>query len=121
MKVKIAVAISMLCAASAIAQQNARNSGSSSDTDMPVIRMSTQFVVLDALVENKKTGHPIGSLEAKDFLLTEDGVPQKISYFAHDQLPLSVVFLFDLTETVQPVLKPLAEGARGSRPSEAAG
>ena len=112
MKVKIAVAISMLCAASAIAQQNARNSASSSDADMPVIRVSTQFVVLDALVENKKTGHPIGSLEAKDFLLTEDGVPQKISYFAHDRLPLSVVFLFDLTETVQPVLKPLAEGAR---------
>ena len=39
-------------------------------------------------------------------------VPQNISYFAHDRLPLSVVFLFDLTETVQPILKPLAEGAR---------
>jgi VWFA-related protein len=74
--------------------------------------VSTQFVVLDALVESKKTGHPIGSLEAKDFLLTEDGVPQSISYFTHDRLPLSVVFLFDLTETVQPILKPLAEGAR---------
>jgi Ca-activated chloride channel family protein len=112
MKVKIAVALSMLCAAPAIAQQSAHNSASSSDSDLPVIRVSTQFVVLDALVENKKTGQPIGSLEAKDFLLTEDGVPQKISYFTHDRLPLSVVFLFDLTETVQPVLKPLAEGAR---------
>jgi hypothetical protein len=77
-----------------------------------MIRVSTRFVVLDALVENKKTGQPIGSLKAKDFLLAEDGVPQNISYFTHDQLPLSVVFLFDLTETVQPVLEPLAEGAR---------
>ena len=111
MKVKIAVVL-MLCAASALAQQAARNSGPSSDTDVPVIRVSTQFVVLDALVENKKTGQPIGSLEARDFLLTEDGAPQKISYFAHDRLPLSVVFLFDLTATVQPVLKPLADGAR---------
>jgi VWFA-related protein len=112
MKAKIAVALSMLCAASALAQQNARNSAPSSDMDVPVIRVSTQFVVLDALVENKKTGQPIGSLEARDFLLTEDGAPQKISYFTHDRLPLSVVFLFDLTETVQPVLKPLADGAR---------
>jgi len=29
----------------------------------------------------------------------------------HDQLPLSVVFLFDLAETVRPTLKPLAQGA----------
>ncbi|MGB9418080.1 MAG: VWA domain-containing protein, partial [Acidobacteriaceae bacterium] len=112
MKAKIAVAVSMLCAASAVAQQTARNAAPSSETDMPVIRVSTQFVVLDALVENKKTGQPIGNLEAKDFLLTEDGAPQKITYFTHDRLPLSVVFLFDLTETVQPVLKPLADGAR---------
>jgi VWFA-related protein len=112
MKVRIAVALGMLCVASAIAQQNAHNSPSSAGTDEPVIRVSTQFVVLDALVENKRTGNPIGSLEAKDFLLKEDGVPQSISYFTHDRLPLSVVFLFDLTETVQPILKPLAEGAR---------
>jgi VWFA-related protein len=112
MKVRIAVALSMVCVASAIAQQNAHNSAPSPESDMPVIRVSTQFVVLDALIENKKTGHPIGSLKAQDFLLKEDGVPQNISYFAHDQLPLSVVFLFDLTETVQPILKPLAEGAR---------
>ena len=111
-KVKIAVALSMVCVAAAIAQQNAPDPPASSDHDLPVIRVSTQVVVLDALVANKKTGQPIGSLIANDFLLMEDGVPQNISYFAHDQLPLSVVFLFDLTETVQPILKPLAEGAR---------
>ncbi|HEY2466691.1 MAG TPA: hypothetical protein VGI45_02465 [Terracidiphilus sp.] len=112
MKVKLAVALSMVCAASAIAKQSAPGSASPSNPDMPMIRVSTQFVVMDALVENKNTGQPIGSLKAKDFLLAEDEVPQNISYFTHDQLPLSVVFLFDLTETVQPVLEPLAEGAR---------
>lgn len=76
-----------------------------------VIRVSTQFVVLDALVENNKTGNLIGTLEQKDFQLSEDGVPQPISYFSHDQLPLSVVFLFDLTDTVRPTLKPLADAA----------
>jgi VWFA-related protein len=76
-----------------------------------VIQVSSEFVVLDALVENRKTGNLVDNLEAKDFQVSEDRNPQSISYFSHDQLPLSVVFLFDLTETVRPTLKPLAQGA----------
>src|SRR5580698_524883 len=76
------------------------------------IRVSAKFVVLDAEVENKKTGNLIGTLKSDDFVLSEDGVPQQITYFSHDQLPLSVVFLFDLTETVRPALASLAGGAR---------
>jgi VWFA-related protein len=79
--------------------------------ETPVFRVSTEFVVLDALVEYRKSGVLIGGLQAGDFQLSEDGVPQQITYFAHDQLPLSVVFLFDLTDSVRPVLKPLAIGA----------
>jgi VWFA-related protein len=81
-------------------------------TDAPTtLRVTTRYVMLDALVANKKTGTLVGGLGAKDFQLTEDGAPQKITYFSHDQLPLSVVLLFDLTDTVRPVLKPLAAGA----------
>jgi VWFA-related protein len=83
-----------------------------SGDDAPTIHVSTQFVVLDALVENKKTGNLIGTLHANDFALSEDGIAQQITYLSHDQLPLSVVFLFDLTESVRPALGPLAEGAR---------
>ena len=75
------------------------------------IQVNTQFVLLDALVENKKTGSTVDTLTAKDFLLSEDGVPQTIAYFSQDQLPLSVVFLFDMTETVHAALKPLAQAA----------
>jgi Ca-activated chloride channel family protein len=77
----------------------------------PTIRVDSQFVLIDALVENKKTGSSIDTLTAKDFQLSEDGVPQTISYFSRDQLPLSVVFLFDMTETVHAALKPLAQAA----------
>lgn len=76
------------------------------------IHVSSQFVILDALVENKKTGSLEGDLQRSDFRLSEDGVPQTITYFSQDRLPLSVVFLFDLTDTVRSALKPLAEGAR---------
>jgi VWFA-related protein len=76
------------------------------------IRVSSQFVILDALAENKQTGSLAGNLQLNDFRLSEDGVPQTITYFSQDRLPLSVVFLFDLTDTVRPALKPLAAGAR---------
>ncbi len=73
------------------------------------IHVDTQLVLLDALVENKKTGLTVNMLSAKDFRLSEDGVPQTISYFSRDQLPLSVVLLFDMTETVHAALGPLAQ------------
>jgi VWFA-related protein len=92
--------------------RGAAQSSPSGSEDAPVIRVSSEFVLVDALVENRKTGALMGSLGVNDFQLSEDGIPQTITYFSHDQLPLSVVFLFDLTMTVRPVLKLLAEAAR---------
>jgi VWFA-related protein len=90
----------------------AQNSSPSPAETASTIRVSSQFVILDALVENKKTGSAAPALERRDFRLSEDGVPQTITYFSQNRLPLSVVFLFDLTDTVRSALKPLAEGAR---------
>ena len=77
----------------------------------PVFRLDVRLVQVDAQVMNKKTRHVTPSLKREDFLVMEDGVPQKISSFSQDQLPLSVVILFDLTDSVRPVLKSLAGGA----------
>ncbi len=77
----------------------------------PVFRVDVQLVQLDVQVLEKKTGRPAGSLNKADFQLYEDGKPQQVAELSRDQLPLSVVLLFDLTFTVQPVLKPLAAGA----------
>jgi len=103
----------LLCtsATSGLAQAQTLQVATSEQTAAPVIRVSSQLVVLDVLVKDKKTGVPIDKLEAKDFVVREDGVSQRITTFSHDMLPLSVVLLFDLTDTVRPVLKPLAEGA----------
>jgi VWFA-related protein len=102
----IAGSVFLLLHVSSYAQQSLP-SGSAS-----TIRVSSQFVVLDAQVENQQTHALIGDLQLSDFRLFEDGVPQKITYFSQDRLPLSVVFLFDLTDTVRDALKPLAAGAR---------
>jgi VWFA-related protein len=89
----------------------AQTATSPPQSEPPTIHVGTQFVLLDALVENKKSGVSLNTLSAKDFQLSEDGVAQTISYFSHDQLPLSVVFLFDMTETVHAALVPLAQAA----------
>jgi VWFA-related protein len=76
-----------------------------------VFRVTSELVVLDAQVLNRKTGLPVASLKPQDFEVFEDGVKQEIISLSQDKLPLSIVFLFDLTDSVQPVLVPLAQGA----------
>jgi VWFA-related protein len=85
--------------------------GQQSAPEGQVFRINVELVQLDAQVLEKKTGRPVGSLSKEDFQLYEDGVQQQIAELSRDRLPLSVVLLFDLTYTVQPVLKPLAAGA----------
>src|SRR6266567_1906756 len=77
-----------------------------------VFRTTAELVLLDAQVVHKKTRTATGSLQKKDFQIYEDGVLQEIKFFGRDQLPLSVVLLFDLTESVRPVLKQLGAGAK---------
>jgi VWFA-related protein len=79
--------------------------------DDQVIRVNVELVQVDVQVLEKKTGRTVGSLSKEDFQLYEDGVEQHITDLSKGQLPLSVVLLFDLTYSVQPVLKPLAAGA----------
>ncbi len=80
-------------------------------TQDEVIRLTTDLVVVDTQVVSQANGKIIGGLQAGDFIVEEEGVKQEISFFSQDKLPLSVVLLFDLTDTVQPVLKELARHA----------
>ena len=54
--------------------------------DTPLITTTVRLVVEDIVVKDKK-GVPIQGLTAKDFILTEDGVPQKISFAEHQSVP----------------------------------
>lgn len=81
------------------------------ESDKPAFRLDVRVVQVDTQVLNKKTRHATPSLTQNDFQIFEDDVPQKISSFSQDKLPLSIVILFDLTDSVRPVLKSLSEGA----------
>ena len=99
------VAWSLLCCSCSWA-------GAQSAPDEPsTYRVEVRVVQVEAQVLNKKTRLFVPALKQEDFLVLEDDVPQTISSFSQDKLPLSIVILFDLTDSVRPVLKTLAEGA----------
>lgn len=84
------------------------------DGDGGVYRVNVRLVNVDVQVSSRKTHATARSLKPEDFEIYEDNVRQHISAFSQDQLPLSIVFLFDLTDSVRPVLKSLAAGAMQS-------
>ena len=77
-----------------------------------VFRATSELALVDVQVLHIKTGTPAPALQASDFKVSEEGVPQEILHFSRDEFPLSVVLLFDLTDSVRGVLKRLAEGAK---------
>lgn len=78
----------------------------------PVFRATSELVQVDVQVLHTKSKAPAPALQATDFRVSEEGVPQEILHFSRDEFPLSVVLLFDLTDSVQGVLRRLAEGAK---------
>ena len=73
------------------------------------LRLSTQLVVIDAQVLNKKTGSPCQGLTERDFVVYEDGEKQKLTHFSQDSLPLSIVLLLDISGSVMPTINSVRE------------
>src|SRR5882672_6152153 len=72
-----------------------------------VYRIDVHEVLVDAQVIKKKTRQVVSNLTHDNFKIYEDNVPQTMSSFSQDTRPLSIVLLFDLTDSVRPVLKSL--------------
>jgi VWFA-related protein len=77
----------------------------------PLFRATTELVLVDFQGINSKTRTSTASLQPGAVQVFEDGVRQKILYFSHGETPLSIVLLFDLTESDHGILKNLAKGA----------
>jgi VWFA-related protein len=84
----------------------------SAQDDAAVFRATSELVLLDVQVRHSKSGMPAPLIGKSDLRVFEEGVPQEIIHFSRDEFPLSVVLLFDLTDSVRGVLKRLAEGAK---------
>ena len=96
----------LLAAAPLCAQQSAEPA-----EVVPDLVADSRLVMLDALVTDPKTGRKVADLTAEDFTLSEDAAPQQIKNFSQDRIPLSIVLLFDQTDSVRPVVRNLSKGA----------
>jgi Ca-activated chloride channel family protein len=59
-----------------------------------VVRVETQLVSVPAVVTNS-AGRPVPGLRAENFLLLENGQPQKIANFATTEAPFEIALLLD--------------------------
>lgn len=75
------------------------------------IKLKTDLVTFDAQVINKKTGRLVEGLKSEDFTLYEEGVKQELTYFSHEQLPLSIILLMDINSNMLPVIDQLRHGS----------
>src|SRR5215471_13829245 len=62
--------------------------------------LSVNMVLLDAQILSKKTHLGIQGLKPEDIELSEDGVRQRILFFSQDALPLSIVLLLDVSQSI---------------------
>jgi VWFA-related protein len=76
-----------------------------------VVKVNTDLVVFDAQVIDKKTKRIIGDLTKADFVISEKGARQEISYFSRDELPLSIILMLDVSGSVRPILHQIRDGA----------
>ena len=79
-----------------------------------IFRAASELVLVDVQVRNKKTGAPAPLLHAGDFEVWEEGVRQEIVAFSRDEFRISVVLLFDLTDSVRGVLQRLADSSKAA-------
>jgi VWFA-related protein len=81
-----------------------------------VIRVDTSLVMLDILVTDKTGTRPVEGLTKDDFVVTEDGRPQELSFFAlggdAERLPRSIVLIFDRSDSQLAYLDASVEAAK---------
>jgi Ca-activated chloride channel family protein len=79
------------------------------------------MVVLHATVSDRK-GITVSELVKEDFQVYEDGIPQQIEYFSHEDIPVTVGLVFDNSGTMEPkrreVIAAALAFARSSNPED---
>ena len=88
------------------AQQPTPGQNVAPGAETPTFKTSTQLVIETVGVKDK-SGKPIEGLTAKDFIVTEDGMPQTISFFEYQKLPEGPADTI-LSTTPVPAVAPLA-------------
>ena len=87
---------------------------SNESDDVETIRVTTDLVVNDVLVKDQN-GKLVTRLNKDDFVVTEDGAPQKIEFFSSGEsrsVPRSIVLIIDCYVLQAPYLKNSIQAAK---------
>lgn len=94
----------ILCSAAALLAQEAPAPGAAPQQlpGLPAPRYHVNVHLVNVFVNvTNANGGPVGGLTRDDFALSEDGVPQKITYFEREtDMPLSLVLAIDTSGSV---------------------
>ena len=75
------------------------------------IKVETKLVSIPTIVSDRD-GRYIPNLRAADFTVLQDGVPQKIEFFAATEEPITVALLIDTSQSTRPVLGDIKDSAK---------
>ena len=91
------------------------------ESDPYTISVKVDMVVLHASVRNRK-GILVSGLGKDNFQVYEDGVPQQIKYFSHEDIPVTVGLVVDNSGSMRPkrpeVIAAALAFARSSNPED---
>lgn len=76
------------------------------------VRIETELVDLNVSVFARERGRNVGTLQQKDFMVFENGVPEEITFFASSSTPFDLVLLLDLSGSTSDKLDLIRKSAR---------
>ena len=98
------------------AKSDAGRRASEGEAEEDVVRVDTSLVLLDVLVTDKTGKRAVGGLTKDDFVVTEDGRAQELSFFAlgddSQKLPRSVILILDRSDSQLAYIDSSVEAAK---------
>ncbi|MFN2576823.1 MAG: VWA domain-containing protein [Pyrinomonadaceae bacterium] len=102
-----------LFGAHAIAQTSAQKPAPPpQDQEVETLKIDTNLVTVP-VIASSRTGSYIADLKREEFKLSEDGVPQEISFLATVNAPFDVVLMLDTSDSTQEKLAQIQRAAIG--------
>lgn len=92
------------------ANQSSNNSSGEEVDEGDIVRVETQLVTVPTVVTDK-TGHPISTLRQENFVLLEDGKPQRLTNFATTEAPFEIALLLDTSGSTREELGLIRDAA----------
>jgi VWFA-related protein len=92
------------------ANQQNKNAAVEEVDEGDVVRVETQLVTVPAVVTDK-TGHPIPTLRQENFVVLEDGKPQRLTNFATTDAPFEIALLLDTSGSTREELGLIRDAA----------